>query len=63
VLTCETQTSAPSSDALENKELALVRVVNAIPGEPALVIFAGDSSAFSGVGYNSGQGGYHQDRG
>src|SRR4051812_20418526 len=43
--------SAPSSDAMENRELALVRVVNAIPGEPALVIFAGDSTAFSGVGY------------
>jgi uncharacterized protein DUF4397 len=43
--------SAPSSAALENRELALVRVVNAIPGEPALVIFAGDSTAFSGVGY------------
>jgi hypothetical protein len=43
--------SAPASDALDNNELALVRVVNAIPGEPALVIFAGDSTAFSGVGY------------
>jgi hypothetical protein len=43
--------NAPSSDALENKGLALVRVVNAIPGEAALVIFAGDSTAFAGVGY------------
>lgn len=42
--------SAPSSDALEKRELALVRVINAIPGETA-VIYAGDSAAFSGVGY------------
>ena len=43
--------SAPSSDALEHKELALVRVVNASPRDPSLVVFAGDSAAFSGVGY------------
>ena len=48
--------NAPSSETLENKELALVRVVNAIPGEPALVIFAGDSTAFSGVGYKKATG-------
>jgi hypothetical protein len=42
-----------SSEALEEKDLALVRVVNAIPGEPALVIFAGDSAAFSGIGYKT----------
>jgi hypothetical protein len=44
---------AASSEALEERDLALVRVVNAIPGEPALVIFAGDSAAFSGVGYKT----------
>jgi hypothetical protein len=37
---------------LEHKELALVRVVNASPRDPALVVFAGDSAAFSGVDYN-----------
>jgi hypothetical protein len=42
---------APSSEALEKKELALVRVVNASPRDPALVVYAGDSTAFSGVGY------------
>jgi hypothetical protein len=46
-------TPGASSEALEEKDLALVRVVNAIPGEPALVIFAGDSATFSGVGYKT----------
>jgi uncharacterized protein DUF4397 len=44
--------NAPSSETLENRNLALVRVVNAIPGESA-VIYAGDSAAFSAVGYKT----------
>jgi hypothetical protein len=44
-------TAAAASEALESRDLALVRVVNAIPGTPELVIFAGDSAAFSGVAY------------
>lgn len=46
-------TAGASSEALEEKDLAQVRVVNAIPGETALVLFAGDSMAFSGVGYKT----------
>lgn len=45
-------TPEATSEALEEKDLALVRVVNAIPGEP-VVIFAGDSAVFSGVGYKT----------
>lgn len=48
--TAQGTSSAPAAEAVENRDMALVRVVNAIPGEPA-VIFAGDSAAFSGVGY------------
>lgn len=48
-------TNAPSSEAMENRDLALVRVINAIPGQPA-VIFAGDSAAFSDVGYKTATG-------
>jgi hypothetical protein len=51
--TSEGMSNAPSSAALEERDLALVRVVNAIPGEPAVVIYAGDSASFSGVGYKT----------
>jgi uncharacterized protein DUF4397 len=51
--TSEGTTNAPSSEAMANRHLALVRVINAIPGEPAVVIFAGDSAAFSDVGYKT----------
>jgi uncharacterized protein DUF4397 len=54
--TAEGTSNAPSAEAVENRDMALVRVVNAIPGEPALVIFAGDSAAFSGVGYKKASG-------
>ena len=42
--------NAPSAEAVEEKDMALVRVVNAIPGG-AINIYAGDSAAFSAVGY------------
>src|SRR4051812_47501731 len=51
--TSEGTSNAPSSGALNERDLALVRVVNAIPGEAAAVIYAGDSAAFSGVGYKT----------
>ena len=43
--------NAPSAEAVEEKDMALVRVVNAIPGGAAINIYAGDSAAFSAVGY------------
>lgn len=49
--TAQGTSNAPPAESVENRDMALVRVVNAIPGEPAVVIFAGDSAAFSGVGY------------
>lgn len=49
--TSEGTSSAPPSEAVENRDMALVRVVNAIPGQSGVVIFAGDSAAFSGVQY------------
>ena len=54
--TSEGTTNAPSSEAMDNKDLALVRVINAIPGQAAVVIFAGDSAAFSGVAYKTATG-------
>jgi uncharacterized protein DUF4397 len=51
--TSEGTSNAASSDSLDARGLALVRVVNAIPGAAAAVIYAGDSAAFSGVGYKS----------
>jgi hypothetical protein len=42
--------TAPPAEAVEEKDMALVRVVNAIPGG-AVSIWAGDSAAFSGVAY------------
>lgn len=41
---------APPSEAVEDREMALVRVVNAVPGGE-VTIWAGDSSAFQGVAY------------
>jgi hypothetical protein len=43
--------TAPPAEAVENKDMALVRVVNAIPGGAAIAIWAGDSAAFQNVGY------------
>lgn len=53
--TSEGTTNAPASETMDNKGLALVRVINAIPGNAA-VIFAGDSTAFSGVAYKTATG-------
>jgi hypothetical protein len=49
--TSEGTSSAPASETMENRDLALVRVVNAVPNAAALVVYAGDSAAFSGVEY------------
>jgi Domain of unknown function (DUF4397) len=43
--------SAPSSEAVENRDHALIRAVNAIPDKSNLTIYAGDSAAFPNVGY------------
>jgi hypothetical protein len=43
--------SAPAAEAVEDRDMALVRVVNAIPGGSAIDIWAGDSAAFQGVAY------------
>jgi hypothetical protein len=47
---------APPADVAERRDVAMVRVVNAIPGSTALTIWAGDSVAFSGVAYQSTSG-------
>jgi len=44
--------NAPAAENVEERDNALVRVVNAIPGG-AVSIFAGDSLAFSNVAYKS----------
>ena len=41
---------APPAETVEKKDMALVRVVNAIPGS-GISIWAGDSAAFADVGY------------
>jgi len=43
--------SAPAAEAVEERDMALVRVVNAVPADMAVNIWAGDSAAFEGVGY------------
>jgi hypothetical protein len=48
----EKTTRAPSAEAVEERDRALVRVVNAIPSGP-VTIWAGDSAAFGGVAYKS----------
>lgn len=48
----DTSTTA-SAEAVESRDMALVRIVNAIPGSGQVVVFAGDSAAFSGVGYKT----------
>jgi hypothetical protein len=53
--TGEKTTSAPPAQAVEERDNALVRVVNAIPSEP-VTVWAGDSAAFSGVAYKSATG-------
>jgi hypothetical protein len=46
-------TTAPPAEAVEKKDMALVRVINAIPGASAVNIWAGDSAAFAGVAYKT----------
>jgi hypothetical protein len=48
--TAEGTSNAPSAELAENRDVALVRVVNAIPAG-AVTILAGDSIAFPAVGY------------
>ena len=48
--TAEGTSNAPASDVAENRGMALVRVVNAVPAG-AVTIFAGDSTAFPAVEY------------
>ena len=48
--TAEGTSSAPAAEVAENRDVALVRVVNAVPAG-AVTILAGDSAAFSEVGY------------
>jgi Domain of unknown function (DUF4397) len=50
--TSEGTTNAPASDVAEQRDVALVRVVNAVPAG-AVTIYAGDSSAFPSVGYKT----------
>jgi hypothetical protein len=54
--TSEGASSAPPAETVESRDMALVRVVNAIPGATDAVIFAGDSAAFSGVSYKTATG-------
>jgi hypothetical protein len=51
--TGEDTASTASAEAVESRDMALVRVVNAIPGTSQVVVFAGDSAAFSGVSYKT----------
>jgi len=50
--TAEGTSTAPGAEAVEERDNALVRVVHAIPGANAS-IYAGDSLAFSNLGYKS----------
>ena len=43
--------NAPAAEAVEERDHALIRAVNAIPGQSAVTIYAGDSAAFRDVGY------------
>ncbi len=43
--------TAPPAEAVEHRDMALVRVVNAIPGAASVNIWAGDSVAFQSVAY------------
>jgi hypothetical protein len=48
--TAQGTSEAPAADVAENRDVAMVRVVNAIPAGDATIL-AGDSVTFSGVGY------------
>ncbi len=45
--------SAPAAEAVEHRDLALVRVINALPGGGPINISAGDSAAFGAVTYKT----------
>ena len=51
--TAEGTSTAPPAEAAENRDLAMVRVVNASPADKAVTVWAGDSVAFADVGYKS----------
>ena len=51
--TAEGTSNAPAADVAETKDVALVRVINAIPAGGPVTILAGDSVAFSGVDYKT----------
>jgi hypothetical protein len=48
--------SAPAAEAVEERDHALIRAVNAIPGQAAITIYAGDSAAFKDVSYKKATG-------
>ncbi len=43
--------TAPASETVEKHDKALIRAVNAVPGDKSLSIWAGDSAAFADVAY------------
>lgn len=45
--------TAPSAEAVEKRDNALIRVVHAVPGASAVAIWAGDSVAFPSVAYKT----------
>lgn len=49
--TAEGTSNAPAAEAVEKRDMALVRVINAVPGGAPVNIWAGDSAAFSAVAY------------
>jgi hypothetical protein len=51
--TSEGTSSAPAAEVAENRDVAMVRVVNAIPGDKSVTVWAGDSMSFADVGYKS----------
>lgn len=46
-------TTAPSSEAAEERDMALVRVVHAIPGGGSVDVFADDTRAFDGLAFKA----------
>src|SRR6185503_18135612 len=51
--TAEGTSTTPASEVAEKRDVAMVRVINAIPAGGAVNILAGDSTAFSGVDYKT----------
>jgi hypothetical protein len=51
--TAEGTSNAPASALAEDKDVSLVRVINAIPAGAPVTVLAGDSAAFSGVAYKT----------